>query len=867
MRTFIVVEDHLVSDKKKQSVLKKISKLILWIVFLLLFSALSLITLLFVYEDEVKAAIIKELNKHLKSEVKVDPKNIDLTIIRSFPDCSIQFKDLLMLDALPTNKRDTLLFAGQLNLHFNINDLWNKKYEIKKIKLKDGLIQLKIFKDGSSNYEFWQKAEGSENTDKMDFNLKLISIENSRLFYRNRKALFKTNVQIKKLSFKGSFRDEEFDMDTDANLFIYELVQGKTTYLKEKHCAIALTLEVNDNSYAIKKADIDLNKLRLQLSGKFEYEDKLERADIKYNAPDLDIASLLSLLPEKFKGSINDYESSGNFYANGTFRYLNKTTYSIVSDFGIKNGEIKYKPNSTKASNVNVDGYLNYSNSASVLNLKNLRLNINEDEIKGVCLINNFSDPYLKFSANANVKLENIIDFWPIDTISELKGNLQIDTEMEGLFTALKEQTFSEKVKLKLEAKVSDLEAKFKHDETVYKVENCVLSAIERQIEVKDLKLKRGSSDIKLNGKIPGVFNYLTDRTAPLNIVGSLYSTSLRMEDFIKEQKGSSVANDNAIIPPNINFKLNAAIVKFNFGKFEAESITGEIEIKNQKAIVSEMKLQTMHGDAEIDAFADNSKGKLDVVLQSKLNNINITELFSQLNNFGQETLTQKNLRGSASATVEFSGTWNNKLEADLKSIQSTCNLIINKGELNDFKPMLSLSKFVNVEELEKIQFSSLQSNVEIKNSTIYIPKTSIKNSALDVEVWGTHTFDNRIDYHIQLLLSNYLANKRKVKESEFGPIENDPDNRRCAYIWMKGTIDNPEPSYDFKSQKAKIREDIIRETKNMKQILKEELNLFKNDSTLKKQKKAEPVFELEKPGSTPPKKTLQPKKKEEEDF
>ena len=338
------------------------------------------------------------------------------------------------------------------------------------------------------------------------------------------------------------------------------------------------------------------------------------------------------------------------------------------------------------------------------------------------------------------------------------------------------------------------------------------------------------------------------------------------MEDFMSESKKSPESNDKPLIPSNVNFKLNAAIGKFSFGKFNATAITGEIEIKNQKAIVSDMKLQTMQGEAEINAFADNSKNKLDVTLEGDLKNINITELFSQLNNFGQTTLTDKNLRGSASATLAFSGSWSNKLVVDPASIVSSCNLNIEKGELNDFKPLLSLSKFVEVEELKRVKFSSLQSALEIKNGTITIPKTSIKNSALDIEVWGTHTFDNKIDYHIRLLIDQFLAKKRKNKDSEFGPIENDPDNRRSAFILMTGTIDNPKIKYDTKGLKEKIKNDIKLEKTNLKQLLKEEWNLFKKDSTLKKSKKEETHFELEKPENNVPKKTLEPKKKKEED-
>jgi hypothetical protein len=329
----------------------------------------------------------------------------------------------------------------------------------------------------------------------------------------------------------------------------------------------------------------------------------------------------------------------------------------------------------------------------------------------------------------------------------------------------------------------------------------------------------------------------------------------------------SSQNKTEPLIPKNIQFKLNATILKFAYEKFEAANITGEVEIKNQQAIVSDTKLSTMNGYAEFDAFADNSKGTFDVVLQSKLHNINVNKMFNQFNNFGQATLLEKNINGILNSEIEFSGSWNNALEPDLNSIKSNINLTIDRGELIDFKPLQSLSKFVDVQELQKIKFSKLQSLIEIKDKTIFLPNTSIKNSVLNLNFYGSHTFNNEINYHIELLISELLAKKRKNKDNDFGPIENDPQNKRSAFILMTGTIDKPIIKYDRKGLKDNIKNDLKEEKQNLKQLLKEELGLFKKDTIAVKNKdKSNQKFELEKSNNNSIKKTLEPKKKETDD-
>ena len=47
--------------------------------------------IIFLYEDEIKDYAVKQLNTHLKSEVKVG--DIELTLFQQFPSASLKFSD------------------------------------------------------------------------------------------------------------------------------------------------------------------------------------------------------------------------------------------------------------------------------------------------------------------------------------------------------------------------------------------------------------------------------------------------------------------------------------------------------------------------------------------------------------------------------------------------------------------------------------------------------------------------------------------------------------------------------------------------------------------------------------------------------
>ena len=841
--------------------LRRIARVLLWFLLLLLLGAMTLVGLVLVYEKEIKSAILSELNKHLLVKVKVAPENIDLTLLKSFPDCALQFKNVLVLGALPQNKQDTLLYADLLSLRFNAEDIWNKNYKIHTVSADKGLLRLITLKDGSTNYSFW-KSDG-ESSASADFDLDRIALSNFHLQYKDNSVRFFSDLQIKQLVFSGKFRDTKYDLTCEGDALVNELLQNKTAFLRQKRVKLDLNLAVNGSQYDFTKADLQINDLFLKLTGRLLYGQSLERVAIKMNAANLEISSVLSLLPQSYSAVVNDYVSKGKLYLNGDLDYASDARFRLTAAFGIDKGTITYKPGNTSAEDVNLEGNLLYTPDKSFLQLTRVFFRLSEDVIKGDCRIDDFSQPQLSLNVAANLHLANLQNFWPIDTLRALEGQLEINTQINGQLSDLKANTFGPKVKLVLDANLKDLKAQFKSDEKTYLVPHCQIDASDGEVRVSDLQLQRGQSHLVLNGRIPGLFNYLTDASAPLNIIGKLEAPQLFVEDFLIPSSGS--ASEQALIPEKVNFKLEAAIAQLSFGKFKAENISGELEIRDQKLLANDIRLETMEGQTVLNAFADNSKNKLDITLQAEINQINIQELFRQMNNLGQSTLQDKNIRGIASASIEFSGSWSNALLVDENSLQSRCQLTIEKGQLKDFEPMRALSRFVEVKDLNDIRFSALQSTVTIKNRQIIIPATTIKNSALDIDLWGTHTFDNVVDYHFRLLISELLNKKRTKAQDEFGPVLDDPDKKRMAFVRMTGPMDKLVIRYDKQGMKQKVAADLKTEKQSIKRLLREEFGLFKKDSLPKKSAPVS-VFELEESNPPPPKKTLELKKKKEED-
>lgn len=859
---------------KKISIWRFFKRLIISL-FLTITGIIGISTLLvIIYEDDVKALIIKELNKHLNTEVQVEPKNIDLTILKSFPNCALEFKKILAIETGNKEKKDSLLYAGRLALEFNIQDLFNKNYTIKRIVVEDAVAKMKVDKKGNANYLIWKSGSASKGDDSLSFNLDKIILKNINYLYKDVKRKIKVETKIKNLEFSGAFSNDNYLLKSEGDAYVTLFQIDKVKYLQNKKLKFENEVDVNKNNYTIRKSETSINATKLVSNGTFVIKDSLVSLDVFFNGKNLDIASTLSLLPEKFQNQISDYQSTGDFYANGELHYTAQKPLSIKSTFGIKNATITYNPKNTTLTNVNLVGDITVNENRSLLSLKDINANLNSNTFKGNVEIINFRDPFLNMSLSANTNLTELVSFYPIDTIQEISGSINLQANIEGLISEMKTNAYSPSIKANGEATVSNLKAKFKQSDKELNIPQGELKLLDRNVTVNNLKLIKGNSDVSLIGQLPNFLGYLFDATIPLTIQAEVNSNNIELEDFLFKTSHTESSKSSVSISEKLDFNIRANIKHLSFGKFLADNIEGGFLLKNQKAAVQNFSLNATDGKIVLNAIADASGDKIKVSGDCELTKLNIQKLFTQLNNFGQTTLQDKNLKGFATANVDFSTTWDKQLQVDPNTINATSSILIEQGELNNFKPLESLAKYIDINELKNIKFSTLQSAIEIKNKIITLPKTSIKSNAINLELWGKHSFDNIIDYHIQILMSELIAkrpNKNKDFDEELSLVENDPENRRSLFIVMSGPIDNPTFRYDKKGMKEKIKEDIKTEKQNLKQILKEEFGLFKKDSIqIKEAEKANQKFNIQF-GDEKPKKqnnTLQTKKKEEdEDF
>lgn len=856
--------------KKPRPWWKKIFRAFFWLGGIVTFLFALLIVLTFVFEDDVKKYVTEELNTHLNTKIIVAPEDINLTFIKDFPQASIEFENVTALDATSDAiGRDTLFSAGEVSFSFSILDIFRENYTIRNISLEDGMVDVRVDENGNDNYHFLKSDTLATSSDSSEvaFALEEITFTNVDLGYSDAPSESMYKLHVNDLVFAGDFASGEFALNTEADFRIQELKQKDVSLFKGNngHLNLGMNINTKTGGYAITTGDLQIAEFMLALSGNVQDKQNNYLVDLLIKGQDVDIASAISLLPDSARAEIADFESTGEFYFEATVKGLSGDTLTpdVEASFGIRNGATLTKKNTGITLNdISLTGIYSNANGSDRLDISEFNASTAKSKLTGSFMMKG-KNPEYAASLSGNIDLSELQDIFEFDTIDAMSGKMDIHFDASGMQVDPGSLTAADLRKFKTSGDVKFTDAIFKMKNSSLDGDslNGQLTFDGNNVSIKQFAGNYSGSDFVISGSIKNLLGFVFTDQELLSIDGEVTSRNLDLNSLLSsDESGEADTNYQLVLPERLKMHLGANIRHVSFRRFEADAFTGSIDIRNKALYANEISFRAMDGtvtgNGSIDASSSDS---LLISCNSKISNVDITKLFYQFENFGQaegtETIGDKNVSGILNSDVTFASMWDKKLNVNEKQIYTFADISIEKGELKDFEPLMALSSFISVEELQAIKFNSLSNQIEIKNRVVIMPKMEIKSSAVDLAMSGTHDFDNMIDYHFVVSLDELRARKAKTSKkenNEFGEEVDEGGARRYKlYVAMKGYVDDPKITYmDRKGFIEQKKEEIKQEKQNLKEILNKEFGWFKKDSTINKRDEEEdPRNKKKKPG------------------
>jgi len=829
--------------------MKLVKKICIWGFSALVLAVVSGFTLVYIYEDEVKSYALNEIAKALKTDVNVS--SVDLTLIDQFPSASLQFNDVLIEETF--SEKDTLIFAKSLYLNFGILDIIRGNYEVNEIAISNSELNLKRKKNGEDNYHFWKESESEEAH--FLINIDQVKLSESNISFDDQASETNLKLTANNCQINAIITDENLDISGDIDTQVHRLDVSEQSYLEEKSVKGKATLNVNlsSNLYTFSETELKVNNLPLEVSGQMDLSQSTTKLNLTTKTRNSQLDHLVLALPSFVSNGLLGYSTSGGFNCN--LSITGKAGGGFIPDFTgsyvLSDATIKNSSSGVSLEDIHIQG--NYSapfKKEDLLTISKFSCALGNDEITGSGKISRLSSPFINVETQGNIDLENLNDLFGFKEIEELEGRAKVELRYKGNLGKNWQPSAQNLRHADLSGKVNVENCLLKLHYNEHEIEDISGSLVfnKGEAEVSELKGTLETSDFAFNGKFTNVLSYLLLPDEQLKVNSSLVSNHIDLNTLLSSSGSEANEDYEFNLPDNIDLTLKTQVNDIQFREFRAKNITTQANLNSQSLKLKRLNMMLADGEVKGEFSAlQRANGTFSLSSNGTVNRVDISNLFVNFEDFHQDFITHKHIKGTATSEFAFSASMTSGLDLVSESISADADITLYNGELVNHSTLKEIGQYIkdkkllgalmNVNEfqnkLSHVKFSELTNQIQIRNSTISIPKMSIESDALNILAEGNHSFDNDINYSVGFDLAD-LTRRDGLAEDEKGMTKN-------IFISMTGNTDNPIFNYDRLAVKEQRQENRKQEVHKIRELVRKEFSG-------KQEEKKEPPKEKKKP-------------------
>lgn len=757
-------------------------------------------------QERIIALFVQEANRYLATPVQVG--RMEVSVLDQFPRISITLHELRVSGSLP---QDTVPLAQARRLYcaFDAWDVLRGHYRIRTVTLADGRVWVRHDAQGRPNYDVLRfDTTATPSNQPLAFALENIQLERIATVYTDDQRRQRYAVQAHDVRAQLDVQGPLVDIVAQGITRVEALQLGADAYFQNKDLTLNTRLRVDRDArlVTLQPSELRVGAASYQLGGRIDYRQAVQLA-LDVTGRNTDVQSVLALLPARMARPLRAYRSRGAVYFGGTVRgeLSGKASPRIEALFGCRDASF-YHPKLRQAmEHVFLAG--TFSNGAaqaartSVLSLREVRGTLRGRPFSGSLRYANFLDPTVQLQVQADLDVAQALQFYPLAAVPGGQGQAQLALAFAGNLRQFRSRPATAAVQASgtlvlqnVQLRLRDLRQPLTGLTGRFRLQG-------REVAVAGFTGRVGGSDFQLQGRLRNALAWALLPNQTLLLDADLTSRLLDFDQLLRLTSPTvptaAAGGARALGPGSYEFRLptqlalnvRAQVAKLRFRRFRGQQLRGTVRLQQQVLSAPTLTVRAAGGQVSFRGTLDARQPRL-LHLHSTIScrQLPLDSLFYTFEDFGQQFITARHLRGALTATAEsdlyFDGALNpltNRLEAEL-------NLQVRNGELNNFEPLQKLSMIAGRERLRHLRFAQLTTPVYIQSRTVYLPEMEIRSNvraASLIRVTGTHTFDQQMDYHLSIPILPGLL--RRTVGMATGPslllaIQGDEDNFRVSY-------------------------------------------------------------------------------------
>ncbi len=751
----------------------KIVKRILigFVILIVLLLATAVIIPVF-FKDKIMAVVKKGMNEQLNATA--DFKDVDISILRSFPRLSVSITDLSIIgkDAF---KNDTLVAAKSIDVALDLMKAINGTYDIMNIGVNTARIHAIVLEDGKANWDITKPSAESKPTESAPFALKLrkYSIEKTFIEYDDRQG--KMHVVINNLEHSGSgdFTSDVFTLATKTTADAITFAMGGIPYLNKVKTSIDLDLGIDNKTskYTFNTEKIQLNGLKLYTKGFVQMPDTTNMLmDIQFGTPSNDFKDILSLVPGIYTADFKDIKTTGKLALSGFVKgkYNSKQMPAYMLNLGIQDGSFQYPALPQKVSNiqvslkvVNPDGITDHT----VVDLQKCHIELGAEPFDLRMLMKNpVTDQWIDATAKGHIELSRMSQLVALEAGTKMAGDITADVSVKGSMAQAQKKQF-DKIDASGTININNLSYASKDYPDGINIYSLLLTFNPKNVTVANLKGQYMKTNFSGSGSVDNLLGYYMSNQSLSGSI-SLLADQVDVNKFMGTAPSTPAApaaapsTDPFIVPANLDLELKTTVGTVKYDNIVLTNVSGGLAVRNEAVIMKDISGKGFDGTIKMNGSYSTKRDKKnpDISFEYSVQNVDIQKTYAAFETMQKMMPSAKYMSGKITTNLTMNGKLGPDMSPDINSLSGKGELLVLGGVLSGFPVAEQLVEKLKLTQFKTINLKDVKIYFSFENGRVTVEPYKMKiGNDIEAEIAGSHGFDQTLKYGANLMVPRTL--------------------------------------------------------------------------------------------------------------
>lgn len=551
---------------------------------------------LFTQQERLIQAAVAELNTQLRGELIL--KGSSISPFKHFPYLSIALHDVEFYCDKEKSGKPAFAFE-RVYAGISLPDLLKQRYNVRKLVMRGGNIELIRENDGSLNiikgFEFLSDSVKAPSAQRsaMDVMLEKVVIKAIEFSFVDRESDNRYSSSMSDVI--ASFRMDSSQVAATVNgdMELNFLSKDDTTFFRHKkiHLDLEGLYALAEKQVTLKRAAVKLEEASFKAEGNATLSD-VPVVDFRVTGDKPDFTLIAAFIPDDVKAKLKPFRYNGVTYFDALIKGAvsgNQLPLLEVS-FGCKDAWFHNTEANKKVDQLGFKGF--YTNGAehslrtSELHITGVKARPEKGVFEGNFVMQDFTNPRTLVQVRSELELKFLGEFFGIPGLQQITGKIKLNMDFKELTNVKLPEESLNKLKEGIQSSLSVEDLSFRIPGYPDPVRDMNLHAAMRDghIVLDSAFLRIGHSDLRLSGSVSDVAAFLRDRTKTVLVTLNASSNKVLLHELLAYDSALARTITEEITGFHIGLKLETTAQQLLSpaplpkGKFEITNLNARLK-------------------------------------------------------------------------------------------------------------------------------------------------------------------------------------------------------------------------------------------------------------------------------------------------